>query len=137
MEIWDGADLALIRDTLIEQVQDHDRRALAVDMKTVKYIPSGFFGMLSEWKDRGISIAILGVQENVSNMLWFQQFFVEMVPGMYQLQAEPQFEMNAIFPESDVAVEQDVTQAEGHQERDRHTSLEEVSCGELIPLPGK
>ena len=62
MEIWDGADLALIRDTLFEQILDFEQRDLALDMKTVKYIPSGFFGMLGDWKDRGISITVLGVQ---------------------------------------------------------------------------
>lgn len=101
MEIWDGADLALIRDTLIEQVQDYGRSELAVDMATVKYIPSGFFGMLSEWKDRGVCISIRGVQENVAQMVWFQQFFLETVPGIYRLQGEPLFEMNAIFAEPD------------------------------------
>jgi len=126
MEIWDGADLALIRDTLIEQVQKYDRQMLAVDMQTVKYIPSGFFGMLSEWRDRGVSISVKGVQENVSNMLWFQQFFVESIPGMHHLQEEPQFEMNSIFADPDVADEESAAEAEDHQ--DREIRLEEVSC---------
>lgn len=134
MEIWDGADLALIRDTLIEQVQEYRRSALAVDMRTVKYIPSGFFGMLGEWKDRGVSISIKGVQENVSNMLWFQQFFVESVPGMYHLQGEPQFEMSAIFAEQDGSDQDGAGDDEAHHECDREDSFEDVSCCVLIPL---
>jgi len=126
MEIWDGADLALIRDTFIEQVQQFDRHALAVDMRTVKYIPSGYFGMLSEWKDRGLSILVKGVQENVANMLWFQQFFVESVPGLYHLQEEPQFEMNTVFADPDVPAEESVIEEEGPQ--DREIRFEEVSC---------
>lgn len=97
MEIWDGADLALIRDTLFEQILDLGRRDIALDMKTVKYIPSGFFGMLSDWKDRGINITVYGVQANVASMLWFQQFFTELLPGCFRLEAEPKFSMDAIF----------------------------------------
>ena len=120
MEIWDGADLALIRDTLIEQIQDYGHKELAIDMATVKYIPSGFFGMLSEWNDRGVGISIQGVQENVANMVWFQQFFIESSPGFYRLQGEPQFEMNAIFTEPEVPTER----TQDHQE----ISLVEVIC---------
>jgi len=97
MEIWDGADLALIRDTLSEQIVDFGRRDLALDMKTVKYIPSGFFGMLGDWKDRGVNIAVYGVQENVGRMLWFQQFFTELHPGCFRLEAEPKFSMDVKF----------------------------------------
>lgn len=97
MEIWDGADLALIRDTLYEQIVDFGRRDLALDMKTVKYIPSGFFGMLGDWRDRGVDIVVYGVQENVGRMLWFQQFFIELRPGCFRLEAEPKFSMDAKF----------------------------------------
>lgn len=128
MEIWDGADLALIRDTLIEQVQKYNRQAIAVDMETVKYIPSGFFGMLSEWKDRGINISIKGVQENVSNMLWFQQFFLEALPGLYHLQGEPQFEMNAIFAELEMQAAQHAAEELDREECEEEVSLEEVPC---------
>lgn len=124
MEIWDGADLALIRDTLIEQYHDFGRRELAVDMTTVKYIPSGFFGMLSEWTDRGVSISVRGVQENVANMLWFQQFFIQSAPGIYHLQGEPQFEMSALFAETDLPGDLEAEPASNQAE----SILEEVSC---------
>ena len=124
MEIWDGADLALIRDTLIEQIQEYDRQMLAIDMESVKYIPSGFFGMLSEWKDRGICISIKGVQKNVANMVWFQQFFLEASPGLYHLQHEPKFEMNTIFAEPEMHSEQMIEQPQHHQ----IAGLEEMTC---------
>lgn len=97
MDIWDGADLALIRDTLFEQIFDHKLRNFILDMQTVKYVPSGFFGMLGEWKDRGVEIAIKGVQPNVAEMLWFRQFFTERRPGYYGLESEPKFSADAVL----------------------------------------
>ena len=46
IEIWDGADLALLRETLYRLVDGEKRRAVGVNMTFVKYVPSGFFGML-------------------------------------------------------------------------------------------
>ena len=45
MEIWDGADLALLREGLFKLIEHEHCRAIAIDMRFVKYIPSGFFGM--------------------------------------------------------------------------------------------
>ncbi|MBD3672340.1 MAG: hypothetical protein HUJ26_02335 [Planctomycetaceae bacterium] len=97
MDIWDGADLALIRDTLFEQIFDYNLRNFILDMQTVKYVPSGFFGMLGEWKDRGVQITIKGVQPNVSGMLWFRQFFTELRPGYFGLESEPKFSVDAVL----------------------------------------
>jgi transketolase len=47
--LWDGADLSLIRDTLNRLVVKERRRSIAIQMRTVKYVPSGFFGMLFDW----------------------------------------------------------------------------------------
>src|SRR5690606_34762558 len=46
MDIWDGADLSLLRDTLTELIQEDGCRDIGVRMHQVKYVPSGFFGML-------------------------------------------------------------------------------------------
>ena len=43
MEIWDGADLSLIRDTLSRLIEKERRKSVAIQMKAVKYVPSGFF----------------------------------------------------------------------------------------------
>lgn len=77
MEIWDGADLALLRDVLNRLIQQDGFRSLGVDLTTVKYIPSGFFGMLFEWYESGLEIALFRPQANVRQMLWFRMFFAE------------------------------------------------------------
>jgi len=77
MEIWDGADLALLRDVLNRLIQQDGFRSLGVDLTTVKYIPSGFFGMLFEWYEAGLEIALFRPQANVRQMLWFRMFFAE------------------------------------------------------------
>ncbi|HEX6984125.1 MAG TPA: STAS domain-containing protein [Planctomycetaceae bacterium] len=85
MDIWDGADLALIRDTLTALIvrEKHDR--IGVDMSHVKYIPSGFFGMLFDWKERGVEVYLFDPQPNVRNMLWFRQFAERVAGDAYRL----------------------------------------------------
>lgn len=75
MEIWDGADLSLIRDTLTRLIHKERRRSIAIQMRTVKYVPSGFFGMLYDWWEQGISVRLIAPQARVERMLWFQRFF--------------------------------------------------------------
>jgi hypothetical protein len=80
MEIWDGADLALLRETLAKLVDTERRPAIGVDLRFVKYIPSGFFGMLYDYTDRGVSVRLYSPQAHIANMLWFREFF-ESVDG--------------------------------------------------------
>lgn len=75
MEIWDGADMALLRESLTRLIKAEKHRAIAVDMTYVKYIPSGFFGMLFDWFETGVKIRLYSPQPNVRKMLWFNQFF--------------------------------------------------------------
>jgi len=88
MDIWDGADMSLIRDTLYEVIEHRGCRTVGVNLQWVKYIPSGFFGMLSDWHDQGIDIYLYRPQKNVARMLWFRQFFQETDPGCYRLLSE-------------------------------------------------
>ena len=76
MEIWDGADLALLREALTNLVEQDGYRAIGVDLSAVKYIPSGFFGMLFEWYEQGLKVRLCYPQSNVEQMLWFRMFFV-------------------------------------------------------------
>jgi len=86
MEIWDGADLALLREALTQFIEREGCRSIAVDMQFVKYIPSGFFGMLFDWYEkRGVHFALTPPQPNVQRMLWFQQFFRQTMDGWYEL----------------------------------------------------
>lgn len=80
MEIWDGADLALVRDTLFELIAKKQHKSVGIDMSWVKYVPSGFFGMLSDWHDQGIRIILVSPQQNVREMIWCRQFFREFAP---------------------------------------------------------
>jgi len=90
VEIWDGADLALLRDTFTRLCTRNHCRSLGVDMSSVKYVPSGFFGMLFDWHERGVAIRLYTPQPRVANMLWFRQFFdQENGNGSYLLQSEP------------------------------------------------
>jgi hypothetical protein len=75
MEIWDGADLALLRETLARLVDTEKRPAIGVDLRFVKYIPSGFFGMLYDYTYRGVSVRLYSPQPHIANMLWFREFF--------------------------------------------------------------
>lgn len=89
MEIWDGADLALLRDGLNFVIVQEKCRSIAVDMSAVKYVPSGFFGMLFDWFERGVAIRLIGPQERVRNMIWFRQFFDAEADAWYVLHDRP------------------------------------------------
>jgi hypothetical protein len=85
MEIWDGADLSLLRDSLVVLIKREKHPAIGIDMRTVKYVPSGFFGMLYDWYEAGVGIRLVGPQERVMKMLWFKQFFRFVEDDIYEL----------------------------------------------------
>jgi anti-anti-sigma regulatory factor len=90
MDIWDGADLALLREGLFKLIEQEHSRSIAIDMRFVKYIPSGFFGMLFDWHEkRGVNFFLTPPQPNVQRMLWFQRFFQLNAAGLYALQPDP------------------------------------------------
>ena len=71
MDIWDGADMALLRETLTELIEDVGIRNIGINLSYVKYIPSGFFGMMYDWHEkRDVNVHLLSPQPNVKNMLW-------------------------------------------------------------------
>lgn len=100
MEIWDGADLALLRETLTNLIENDGYRAIGVDLSAVKYIPSGFFGMLFEWYEQGLKVQLYCPRCNVVQMLWFRMFFVQSEEGVYQLNDD---EMRHNSPNEQVA----------------------------------
>jgi anti-anti-sigma factor len=86
MEIWDGADLALLREGLTQLIETERVRSICIDMHYVKYIPSGFFGMLFDWLEkRGVQFYLTAPQPNVQRMLWFRQFFYLTTYGWYEM----------------------------------------------------
>ncbi len=88
IEIWDGADLALLREVMSDLIEHDGFRSVGVDLTSVKYIPSGFFGMLFEWYETGIEIRLHSPQPNVERMLWFRMFFIDCPDGHFQLSDE-------------------------------------------------
>ena len=88
IEIWDGADLALLREVLTELIDKESYRQIGVNLESVKYIPSGFFGMLFEWYEDGVRIRLHSPQPNVEQMLWFRMFFTQQPDGSFQLNDE-------------------------------------------------
>ena len=88
IEIWDGADLALLREVLTDLIGREEYRSVAVNLESVKYIPSGFFGMLYEWYEDGVQIQLHSPQPNVEQMLWFRMFFRQLSPGTFCLNDE-------------------------------------------------
>ena len=89
VEIWDGADLALLRETLTQLIDRAGCRSIGVNMSYVKYIPSGFFGMRFDWHERGAAMRLYTPQPHVAEMLWFRQFFEHETNGTFVLQREP------------------------------------------------
>ncbi len=105
MEIWDGADLALLREGMFKLIEHERCRAITIDMRYVKYIPSGFFGMLVDWQEkRGVSFALTTPQPNVQRMLWFRRFFRLIEEGLYELRTDVQEALVPVSIESNDCV---------------------------------
>ncbi len=92
MDIWDGADLALLRETLTRLIEVEKCRHIGVEMEHVKYIPSGFFGMLFDCYEKGVEVSLYSPQPHVANMLWFRQFFKHVAENCFVLREEPREE---------------------------------------------
>jgi len=93
VEIWDGADMALLRDTLSRLFYEEGCRSIGVDLTHVKYIPSGFFGMLDDYHRKGAEVRLYSPQPRVRQMLWFRQFFDLESTGCYRMRLEPKHPM--------------------------------------------
>lgn len=85
MEIWDGADLSLIRDSLISLIRGEGCGSIGINLKYVRYIPSGFFGMLFDWFESGVEIRLYQPTDRVQGMIWFRQFYLHEGDGCYVL----------------------------------------------------
>lgn len=77
LEIWDGADLIVLREALASLVELDGRLSVGVDVSSVMHIPSGFFGMLFEWYEAGVEVMLYSPRQNIRQMLWFRMFFRE------------------------------------------------------------
>ena len=96
MEIWDGADLSLLRETLAKLVDIEQQECIGVDMTYVKYVPSGFFGMLYDCTERGIKIRVYNSLPHVQAMLWFREFFDDLDDGVFALSLREETSMSNV-----------------------------------------
>lgn len=97
LAIWDGADMALLRETLTRLVREQGARSIAIEMKHVIDVPGGFFGMLYHWAEEGVRVALLHPALHVQRMLWFRQFFEPTAdPALFRLVVTP---AESILPE--------------------------------------
>lgn len=88
MEIWDGSELSLLRDTMTRLVEEENCRSLGVDMSHVKGLPSGYFGMLYDWYEKGVGIRVFGALPHVQQMLWFTTFFYSVGNECHELSSD-------------------------------------------------
>lgn len=96
MEIWDGADLSLLRETLAKLVDEEQHNRIGVDMTYVKYVPSGFFGMLYDCTERGVTIRVYNPLPHVQAMLWFREFFDDLDDGVFTLSLREETSMSRV-----------------------------------------
>jgi len=100
MDIWDGANLALLRETLTNLIEVEDCRRIGVELQYVKYIPSGFFGMLFDCYEKGVEIFLYSPLPHVANMLWFRQFFNHVSGSCFVLHEVPREEFVPVVHEN-------------------------------------
>jgi hypothetical protein len=94
-EIWDGADLVLLRETISKLYQRQRCRRIDLDMRHVQYVPSGFFGMLCDWHDRGVNIRVISPTARVQQMLWFTSCFRQIDDDSHELSLDHSLKFEA------------------------------------------
>lgn len=82
--IWDGADLALIRECLRHFVRQ-GARDIGVDVTAVKTLPPGFFGALYDYYEAGLRVRLFNPTEELQQLLWFRGFFQQTILGEYEM----------------------------------------------------
>lgn len=91
---WDGADLHLLRETLLRLFRSGVRR-FGVDMRHVTYLPGGTFALLADTHDLGTELLLLDPTDRVRRMLWFRQYAEGLSEGVWRLTAVQQEEFTA------------------------------------------
>jgi hypothetical protein len=77
--------LALLREAMTYLFDKEHSRSFGVDLSYVKYVPSGFFGMLFDWHERGVCVRLASPLPHVKRMLWFSRFFQSIGDNLYEL----------------------------------------------------
>jgi len=89
-QIWDGSDLSLLRDTLVDLSGPRHCHAVGIAMRHVKGIPTGFFGMLHDLHvGGGVAVHLFDPRPHICRMLWFRTFFEPEGDGGFLLLADP------------------------------------------------
>lgn len=86
--LWTGSSLARLRDS-VKQRQKAGKKSVTVDMTYVRHLPSGFFGMLCEWQERGLNVRLYQPADEVQQLEWFWRFFEEHDDGTYHFRRSP------------------------------------------------
>lgn len=94
MDIWDGTDLSLLRDTVWEMVRKEGCRSFGIDLRQVQYIPSGFFGTMHAWHARGVEVRLYSPHTRIRGMLWFRHCFERVDDDCYLLINAPRLKFD-------------------------------------------
>jgi len=67
--IVDQIDLGQCRTELLELLEQHGCRVLGLDLTGVRYVPSGFLGLLASFRRQGIDVHLYNPSEDVREVL--------------------------------------------------------------------
>lgn len=88
--IWDVADMRLLRDVLERLVHVRGCRVVGIDMVGVQSLASGFFGILYDLYRQGVSVRLQSPHPCVREMLWFRAFCEPLADDWWVLVGESQ-----------------------------------------------
>ena len=88
--IWDLADLRLLREISERLVHVRRCRDITVDMRSAQSLASGFFGLLHDLCKLGVKVTLLAPHRGVREMLWFRAFCEHVVDDCYRFVGESQ-----------------------------------------------
>ena len=68
-EILDQIDLGECRTEILELLEQHNCRVLGFDLTGVRYVPSGFLGLLASFRRLGIEVHLYNPSDDVREVL--------------------------------------------------------------------
>jgi anti-anti-sigma factor len=68
-EILDQVDLVECRKEILDLLKQHESKVLAFDLSGVRYVPSGFLGLLASLKSMGIEVHLYNPSADVREVM--------------------------------------------------------------------
>jgi hypothetical protein len=76
-ERWEKPEACRMGETVKPLLRDRNLKGIGIDLSDVRFLPSGFFAKLFNWRERGKNVLLTNPHSSVQQMWWFKACFSE------------------------------------------------------------